>query len=94
MISTYLAMQNAILARNMAVSRMMQNSGLMLSGLSFGNSQPLQPSFAGADIFELQNKADETKITVYKKLEEELSKALKWHINNSTPKFGGVDYKA
>ena len=75
MISTYLAMQNAILARNMTIS----NDNKYV---------------AGADIFELQNKADETKITVYKKLEEELSKALKWHINNSTPKFGGVDYKA
>ena len=94
MISTYLALQNAILARNMATSRMIQNSSQMLAGLSFGNSQPLQPSFLGADIFELQNKADETRISVYKKLEEALSKALRWHINNSTPKFGGVNYKA
>ena len=68
MISTYLAMQNAVLARNMASSNMIQNSSHMLSMLSFGNSQPLKPSFASSDMLELQTKADETKYNVFNKL--------------------------
>ena len=63
MISSYLAMQNAILARNVATSQMVCNSANMMSSLSFGNSQPLKPSFAQADRFELQNKANETKVS-------------------------------
>ncbi len=94
MISTYLAIQNAILARNMATTRLMQNSNQMLANISFGNSQPLMPSFAGSDVLELQNKAAETQITVYDKLIDSLNKALKKNIDRSTPKFGGVDYKA
>ena len=71
MLSSYLAMQNAILARNMAVSGMMRASDSMMSQVSFGNSQPLKPSFAQAlaeDKAELQIKADETKISVLQKI--------------------------
>ena len=53
MISSYLAMQNAILARNVATSQMVRNSANMISSLSFGNSQPLKPSFAQADRLKL-----------------------------------------
>ena len=94
MLTTYLAMQNAILAQNIATSRMVRNSSNMLSSIAFGNSQPLKPSFAQADRLEMQNKADETKISVLKKLQEALEKALGKNIKKSTPKFGGVDYKA
>lgn len=94
MLTTYLAMQNAILAQNIATSRMVRNSSNMLSSIAFGNSQPLKPSFAQADRLEMQTKADETKISVLKKLQEALEKALGKNIKKSTPKFGGVDYKA
>ncbi len=94
MISSYLAMQNAILARNVATSQMVQNSAHMMSSISFGNSQPLKPSFAQADKFELQNKANETKVSVLAKFIEAMEKALGKNIERSTPKYGGVDYKA
>ena len=94
MITSYGAMQNAILARNIATSQMVQNSSQMLSAVSFGNSQPLRPSFAQADCFELQNKANETKISVLNKLIEALEKKLAGDIKRSTPKYGGVDYQA
>ena len=94
MISSYLAMQNAILARNVATSQMVCNSANMMSSLSFGNSQPLKPSFAQADRFELQNKANETKVSFLAKYIEAIEKALGKNIERSTPKYGGVDYKA
>ena len=94
MISSYLAMQNAILARNVATSQMVRNSANMMYSLSFGNSQPLKPSFAQADRFELQNKANETKVSFLAKYIEAIEKALGKNIERSTPKYGGVDYKA
>ncbi len=94
MISSYLAIQNAVLARNVATSQMVQNSANMMSSLSFGNSQPLRPSFAQADRFELQNKANETKVSYLTNFMEAMEKALAKNIARSTPKFGGVDYKA
>lgn len=94
MISSYLTMQNAILARNIASSQMVQSSSNMLSAVSFGNSQPLRPSFAQADNFEMQNKANATKITVLDKLIAALEQKLGKDIQRSTPKYGGVDYLA
>ena len=94
MISSYLAIQNAVLARNVATSQMVQNSANMMSSFSFGNSQPLKPSFAQADRFELQNKANETKVSFLAKYIEAIEKALGKNIERSTPKYGGVDYKA
>ena len=94
MITSYGAMQNAILARNIATSQMVQASSNMLSSLSFGNSQPLKPSFAQADRLELQNKANETKITVLNKWIEALEAAMANKIKRSTPKYAGLDYKA
>ena len=92
MISTYAAMQNAILAQNVATSRMVANSSRMMS---FGASQPLSPNFgANADSLEIQNKKDETKVTVFQKLAEALEKALGKKIKDSTPKYGGLDVKA
>ena len=87
MLSSYLTMQNAMMAQNNAQARMISASDRMMSSVNFGASQPLQtqgtiPSFsaAQADSFELQNKADETK----------LGKDIK----RSTPKYGGVDVQA
>ena len=97
MLLSYLAMQNAILARNMAVSGMMRASDSMMSQVSFGNSQPLKPSFAqalAADKAELQIKADETKISVLQKIIDAINKKLGKDIERSTPKYAGVDYKA
>ena len=94
MLSSYLAMQNAILSRNMAQSQMVQASSRMLSSLSFGNSQPLRPSFAQADMFELSNKANETKISVLSRLIEAYEKALGKKIKSSVPKYGGINFKA
>ncbi len=94
MLTTYIAMQNAILAQNVITSRMVKNSSNMLSAASFGNSQPLRPSFAQADKIEMQNKADETKLTVLQKIQKALEKALGKNIKKSTPKYSGVDYKA
>lgn len=68
MITSYLAMQNAILSRNIATSRMMQTSAAMAPQVSFGVSQPLRPSFAQSNANELQMKADETKVSSYKNL--------------------------
>ena len=92
MISSYMAIQNAILSRNIATSQMVQNSSRMLA--SFGNSQPLRPSFAQADSFELQNKANETKVTVLDKFLDAIEKKLAKDIDRSTPKYSGVCYKA
>lgn len=94
MITSYGAMQNAILARNIASSQMVQASNHMLSAISFGNSQPLQPSFAQADCLELQNKANETKISVLTKWIEALEKGLAKDIKRSAPKYSGVNYLA
>ena len=95
MISTYLAMQNAIMQQNMVQSRMIGTADGMLSTTAFGNSQPLRPSFGlNSDVFELQNKADETRISVLQKLINSMEKSLAASINRSTPKYGGVDYKA
>lgn len=94
MITSYLAMQNAILARNMATTRMMQTSNRMLNSVNFGNSQPLCPSFTQSTSEELQMKSDETKVTVLQKLIEAINKKLGKDIAKSTPKYAGVDYKA
>ncbi len=97
MLSSYLAMQNAILARNIAVSRMMQSSDSMMSQVSFGNSQPLKPSFSqalAADRAELQMKSDETKISVLQKIIDAINEKLGKDIKRSTPKYAGVNYKA
>lgn len=95
MISSYLAMQNAILAQNAASTQMVQASNRMLSSVSFGNSQPLKPSFAASsDSLELETKANETKVSFLKKLIDALNKKLGKDVEKSTPKYSGVDYKA
>lgn len=96
MIAPLLAMQqNSIATSNMAAAQMMMGSNAMLSGISFGNSQPLKPSFAAqADMFELQNKANETQIAVSNSLYDSIIKAIAKNIHRSTPKFGGLNLKA
>ncbi len=94
MIAQSMAIQNAILAQNMTAARMMQSSDAMLSTVGFGNSQPLRPSFAQADVFELQQKSDETKMTVLQKMMTALEESLGKKIARSTPKYGGLDIKA
>ena len=94
MLTSYLAMQNAVLARNMAVSGMMNSSDRMMSSISFGNSQPLRPSFGESVSGELQIKSNETKVTVLQELIDGLNEALGKKIKNSTPKYAGLDYKA
>ena len=94
MITPYMAMQNAILAQNMTAARMMQSSNAMLSTVGFGNSQPLRPSFAQADSFELQQKSDETKYTALQHMIAALEKSIGKSIARSTPKYGGLDVKA
>ena len=94
MLTSYLAMQNAILARNMATSRMMNVSQSLIPSVSFGASQPLRPSFAQANHSELQMKADETRISVLQKLIEAIEKKLGKDIEKSTPKYSGVNYLA
>lgn len=93
MITSYNAIQNAILAQNIASSQMVQNSSRMLSSLSFGNSQPLRPNFGG-DTLELQNKSNETKISILDKIIKSLQSKLGKDIQKSTPKYAGVNYKA
>ncbi len=92
MIAPLLAMQyNSISTINSAQAAMMNNA----SAISFGASQPLRPTFGlSADVFELQNKANETKISVAQRLHEAVQKALAKNIARSTPNYGGVDYKA
>ncbi|MBQ9245232.1 hypothetical protein IJ182_03085 [bacterium] len=98
MISPYMAIQNAMMAQNATTAKMMGASDAMLSTVAFGNSQPLRPSFgstvAASDTFELQNKADETRYTALEKLMVSLEKGIAKSIKRSTPKFGGLDYKA
>lgn len=101
MLSSYLTMQNAMMAQNNAQARMISASDRMMSSVNFGASQPLQtqgtiPSFsaAQADSFELQNKADETKVSVFKKIAEAIEAKLGKDIKRSTPKYGGVDIQA
>lgn len=92
MISSLMLMQNAIISRNNAAAEMFSNYDKMLSAVSFGNSQPLKPSFTG-DILELRNKINETKITRANKLIESLDKAIAQKIKRSTPKYSGLDSK-
>lgn len=95
MLTSYLTMQNAILAQNVASSRMVHNSNRMLAVTSFGNSLPLKPSFSQiSDSFEIQNKADETKISVLSHLIDAMESSLSKKIKRNTPKYGGIDYKA
>ena len=94
MLTSYLAMQNAILAQNMATSRMMQNADNMMASVSFGNSLPLRPSFAQAKEAELQTKADETKVSILQKIIDAIQKKLGKDIEKSTPKYAGVNYVA
>ncbi len=94
MLTSYLAMQNAILAQNMATSRMMQNADNMMASVSFGNSLPLRPSFAQANEAELQTKADETKVSILQKIIDAIQKKLGKDIEKSTPKYAGVNYVA
>ena len=86
------AMQNAIMNRNMIASQMMSNSDRMLSSVSFGNSQPLRPSFYG-DTLEIQNKVNETKTSVLNKYLEAIEKRLSKAIKRTTPKYTGIDSK-
>lgn len=92
MISSLMFMQNAILSRNIAQAEMFSNCEKMLSSISFGNSQPLKPSFTG-DILELRNKINETKITRANKLIESMDKLIAQKIKRSTPKYSGLDSK-
>ncbi len=92
MIAPLIAMQtNAIQTMNMAQAGMVSNA----VAISFGTSQPLKPAFAqSADVFELQNKANETKMSVAQRLLQAIEEALGKNIAKSTPKYGGLDYKA
>ena len=92
MIAPLLAMQyNAISNINSAQASMMNNA----SAMSFAASQPLRPSFGlNADVFELQNKANETQVSVSQRLLESIEKAIAKNIARSTPNYGGIDYKA
>lgn len=92
MIAPLIALQsNALSTMNMAQVGMIQNS----AAISFGASQPLRPTFAqSADVFELQNKADETKMSVAQRLLKAIEESLGKNIARSTPKYGGIDYKA
>ncbi len=95
MILSYLTMQNAIMAQNTAQAQMISASDRMLSStVTFGNSQPLKPSFAQADKLELQNKTNETKISVLQKIINAIREKLTKEIKDSTPKYAGVNYKA
>lgn len=97
MIAPFVAMQqNAIATNNMATAQMMMGADAMLSGVSFGNSQPLKPSFSAisADVFELQNQANATKIAASNSLYDSLVQAIAKSIQRSTPKYGGLNLKA
>lgn len=94
MISSYIAMTNAIMAQNAATASLMQSSDQMLSSIAFGNSLPLKPSFSSSDKLELQNKANETKISILQKIIEAIKAKLNKDIEKSTPKYSGVNYKA
>ena len=92
MIAPLLSMQyNSISTINSAQAAMMNNA----SAISFGASQPLRPSFGlNADVLELQNKANETKVSVAQRLLQAIEEAMAKNIARSTPKYGGIDYKA
>ena len=86
-----MGMQNSISAQNLAQTRMMQN----MDAISFCASQPLRPSFIlAADTLELQNKANETRLTVAQQSAKAMEEALAKNIKRSTPKYAGLDYKA
>ncbi len=94
MLTSYLAMQNAILAQNIATSRMVQNADNVMASVSFGNSLPLRPSFAQANDAELQTKTDETKVSILQKIIDAIQKKLGKDIEKSTPNYSGVNYIA
>ncbi len=91
MITSTIAMQNAILAQNIAAARIMHSSDRMLSCVGYNNSQPLRPAFGLADYSEMQMKADETKISVMQKLAEAIQKKLGKDVKRSVPNYGGLD---
>ena len=92
MIAPLLSMQyNSISTINSAQAAIMNNA----SEISFGASQPLRQSFGlNADVLELQNKANETKVSVAQRLLKAIEEAMAKNIARSTPKYGGIDYKA
>lgn len=94
MLSSYLAMTNAIMSHNAATANLMQSSNNMLSAIAFGNSLPLKPSFSASDNLELQNKTNETKISILQKIIDAIKAKLGKDIEKSTPKYSGVNYKA
>ncbi len=99
MLSSYLTMQNAIMQQNMITSRMMGNMDYMRSNMAcqpLGGPDTPNVSFSSAvlDGFELQNKADETKISVLKRIADAMQAKLGKDISRSTPKYGGLDIKA
>ncbi len=94
MITSYYGMQSALIQNNIAQAQMMHNTDAMMSAVSFGNSQPLRPSFSQGDVFELQNKQNETKVSVMQRLYDAYQKAIAKNIDRSTPKFGGINYTA
>ena len=94
MLTSYLAMQNAVLMNNMANIGMMEASDKMMDSVSFGNSQPLKPAFSALSADELAIKANETKSAVSLKFMDALRKSLAKGINRSTPNYAGINYKA
>ncbi len=92
MLSSYLLMQNSLFALNNIQSNMFQNADMMGKSIGFGNSLPLKP--IQEDSFELQNKANETKISVLNNLISALEKKQSNDIAKSTPKYAGLNYKA
>ncbi len=95
MLSSYLLMQNSIFQMNNAQLNMFRNSDLMSKSISFGESQPLKPSFAqNYDMLELSNKANETKVSVLRNFIKAMEEKLGKDIAKSTPKYAGINYKA
>lgn len=64
------------------------------TNVNFGNSQPLKPSFSSLAADELIIKANETRVTVFNKLINALTKKTGEDIKKSAPKYAGLNYKA
>lgn len=89
MITTFIAMQNAINSRNNAILQMYVNTNRSMRSLSFGQ----QAQMLQMDTFELQNHKNAAKISFLNKWLEALNDQLKSSIERSVPKYSGISTK-
>jgi len=89
MITTFIAMQNAISERNNAMMQMYANTNQSINALSFGRNAQIMHAYS-EDIFEMQNKVNETKVSILNRWLDSLNEQIKKSIDRSIPQYAGL----